>query len=229
MTPTVWKSMPDSEKPMKPDKLTQFFNRFYLLIFALVFLVFVGLSFLAPVLMHWNMQTPAKLIYSFFFLFCHQLPYRSFFLFGSQAYYPLAEAGINGMLSFEEAVHTYQMRFTEAKAFVGNAEMGYKTALCQRDIAIYLAIALFCILFMLTNYRLPRLHWSLWIILGLIPMALDGFSQLFSSLFPALFTSRESTPALRVLTGGMFGFMTAWFLFPWLHQKIKESSDDANY
>ena len=130
------------------------------------------------------------------------------------------------IVTFEQAIQNPEMKFAEIKAFIGNSEMGYKTALCQRDIAIYLSIALFCIVFMISKNRIPRLHWSLWIVLGLIPIAVDGFSQMLSTIVP--FINRESTPMIRVLTGSLFGFMTSWFVIPYLEKKIQESSSDSD-
>lgn len=130
------------------------------------------------------------------------------------------------IVTFEQAIQNPDMKFAEIQAFVGNSEMGYKTALCQRDIAIYLSIALFCIIFMISKNRIPRLHWSLWIVFGLIPIAIDGLSQMLSGIVP--FINRESTPMNRVLTGAMFGFMTSWFLIPYLEKKIQESSSDSD-
>jgi hypothetical protein len=34
---------------------------------------------------------------------------------------------------------------------------------------------------------------------------------------------RESTPLLRVLTGGLFGFTTAWFAFPYMEESMAET------
>lgn len=208
---------------MTTDKLTSLFKRFYILIFAFVFSLYTGLAFLAPVLMHHGWVLPAMLLYKFFGFFCHQLPYRSFFLFGRQVFYPLASANMDrGILTFEEATQNTEMNFFDLKSFVGNPQMGYKVALCQRDIAIYLAIVLFCFIFLISNYRIPRLHWILWVFIGLFPIGLDGLTQLFSTIIPAIFPARESTPFLRVITGAMFGFNTAWFLFPYLDKKLKE-------
>ena len=208
---------------MGTDKLSLLFKRFYILIFAFAFSLYTGLAFLAPVLMHYDLILPGKLIYKFFGFFCHQLPYRSFFLFGEQAFYPLASANMDhDIITFEEATQNAKMDFFDLKSFVGNPQMGYKVALCQRDIAIYLAIVLFCFIFLISNYHIPRLHWIPWIIIGLVPIGLDGFSQLFAAINPAVFPARESTPILRVITGAMFGFNTAWFLFPYLDKKLKE-------
>jgi hypothetical protein len=61
----------------------------------------------------------------------------------------------------------------------------------------------------------------------MLPIGLDGFSQLFSQMNWAWLSSilpyRESTPLLRVLTGGLFGFTTAWFAYPYMEESMAET------
>ena len=40
---------------------------------------------------------------------------------------------------------------------------------------------------------------------------------------PAWVPMRESTPFLRTLTGGLFGWMTAWYLFPMIEETMRET------
>ncbi|HSJ59189.1 MAG TPA: hypothetical protein VLC95_18530, partial [Anaerolineae bacterium] len=53
--------------------------------------LYVGLPFLAPVLMNAGLETPAKLIYLLYRPACHQRPERSYFLGGPQATYSIEE------------------------------------------------------------------------------------------------------------------------------------------
>ncbi len=70
--------------------------------------------------------------------------------------------------------------------------------------------------------KIKALPFLLFIIIGIGPIALDGFSQLFSywatsndgsqvsglrETVQQLIPLRESTPALRALTGAIFGFI----------------------
>jgi uncharacterized membrane protein len=59
------------------------------------------------------------------------------------------------------------------------------------------------------------------------PIGLDGFSQLFSQMdwswLASVLPYRESTPVFRVLTGALFGFMTAWFSYPYIEESMVES------
>jgi uncharacterized membrane protein len=61
----------------------------------------------------------------------------------------------------------------------------------------------------------------------MVPIGLDGFSQLFSQIPNAFIQSilpyRESTPFLRVLTGFLFGISTAWFMFPLIEESMSDT------
>jgi uncharacterized membrane protein len=111
----------------------------------------------------------------------------------------------------------------QARQYVGDEVVGYKIALCQRDVAIYAGILLFGILFSLSGRRLPVLPWYLWLVIGVFPIALDGISQMLSQPPFNFIPYRESTPAMRVLTGGLFGFCTAWFGYPMVEETMRET------
>ena len=215
------------------DRLMSWFSRHYLAVVNLMILIYVGLPIVAPVLMKSGATFPANVIYTIYKPLCHQFGFRSFFLFGEQAYYPLAEAGIPRIKTFEQVTGFTDLhnpaafsRF-QAREFTGNEAVGYKMALCERDMAIYGAILLFGVLYAVTGRRLKPLHWMLWILIGMVPIAMDGFSQLFSQIewtwLQSLLPYRESTPFLRVLTGALFGFATAWFAYPHMEASMAET------
>ncbi len=215
------------------DRLMHWFSRHYLAVLNGFILLYVGLPVLAPVFMKAGMPIPASVIYAVYKPLCHQFGFRSFFLFGEQPYYPLEEAGIQGVKTFEKASGITNLRDAassarfDAREFVGNETMGYKMALCERDIAIYGAIFLFGLVYAASGRRLKTIHWIVWLLVGLGPISLDGFSQLFSQIewdwIASLLPYRESTPFLRVLTGGLFGFVTAWFAYPNMEESMAES------
>jgi len=215
------------------DRVSFWISRRYLLLLNLFMLFYVGLPFLAPTLMKLGATFPAKAIYRIYSPLCHQFGFRSFYLFGEQAFYPLAEAGVSGVKTFEEAtgiLHVddpYSVTRFAARSYVGDDTVGYKVALCERDVAIYLAILLFGIVFGLTGRRIKSLHWILWILIGFGPIGLDGFSQLFSQFnwhwLASVVPYRESTPFLRVLTGALFGLATAWFAYPNVEESMNET------
>lgn len=209
------------------DSLTYWLSKHYLLLFNLFVVIYVGLPFLAPVIMRAGKVTPAKFIYQMYGLVCHQLAFRSFFLFGEQLVYPRSAAGIDHLLTYQDVTGFSEDSNPEnlyiASHFLGNDKVGYKVALCERDVAIYFAILLFGIIYPLTGRRLPSLHWILWIVIGLVPIGVDGLSQLISQPPFGFLPFRESTPFLRVLTGGLFGFTTAWFGYPLVEQTMQDS------
>ena len=213
------------------DRLSYWIANHWLAMVMVLFILYVGLPFLAPVLMKSGATAPAQVIYTVYSPLCHQLGFRSFFLFGEQPYYPRAIAGIDGVKTFGEATGIDESNngLLEARRFVGNERLGYKIALCQRDIAIYGAIILFGFMFALTGRRIKPLHWAGWLLIAIAPMGLDGFSQLFSQLglsfINTLLPFRESTPALRVITGFLFGFGTAWFGLPYVEESMRETRD----
>jgi uncharacterized membrane protein len=215
------------------DRLMHWISRHYLAVVNIFMLLYFGLPILAPVFMKAGATLPANVIYTIYKPLCHQFGFRSFFLFGEQPYYPLQEAGMTGVKTFEQITGFDDLddpsafsRF-QARQFTGNETVGYKMALCERDMAIYGAIFLFGVVYSLTGRRIKPLHWMLWILIGMGPIGLDGFSQLFSQMEWAWLASilpyRESTPFLRVLTGGLFGLATAWFAYPYMEESMSET------
>jgi len=211
----------------KADSFSDWLSRHYLALFNLFVLFYLGLPVLAPILMKVGMTAPAGGIYRVYSMACHQLAFRSFFLFGEQPVYPRAAADVAGLLTFNQATGLSENDTTDAlyaaRRFVGNEQIGYKIALCERDVAIYGAILLFGLIYAASGRRLPALPWYLWILLGLVPIGVDGVSQLFSQPPFNFIVYRESTPFLRVLTGGLFGFMTAWFGYPMVETTMAET------
>lgn len=219
------------------DKVVYWFTRHWLAVFNIVIAIYVGLPLLAPTLMQLGATGPARIIYLVYSPMCHQMASRSFFLYGDQYAYPRDIAGA-GLAPFE----AYMSEITEfsgisaapeewvsfllpARRFTGNEQMGYKTALCQRDMAIYGFILVGGLVYGLARKRRKVKPLPIWafLLFGIGPIALDGFSQLFSqygvalaplSSFSQLFPLRESSPFLRTFTGALFGFMLVWLTYP---------------
>ncbi|MFO7585236.1 MAG: DUF2085 domain-containing protein [Anaerolineales bacterium] len=209
------------------DKLSLWLSRHYIWLIFFLFVLYVGLPVLAPFLMKANVQTPARVIYTVYSPLCHQLGFRSIYLFGPQVFYPRAAAAQEGMQTFEQATGIPEDDLWAARQYLGSEEVGYKAALCARDVAIYGAIVVFIGIFGITGRRIKPLHWILWLLIGIVPIGLDGFSQLFSQVgipfLSEIFPYRESTPFLRTFTGALFGFATAWFGLPYIEESMLET------
>jgi uncharacterized membrane protein len=127
---------------------------------------------------------------------------------------------------YEKATGDFQLDLKFARAFLGNEALGYKVALCQRDVAIYGSLLLFGLIFQLSGKKIKPIHWYLWIILGLLPIGVDGITQ-FGGLgisFLAWLPIRESTPLLRTITGVLFGITTGLFMFPMVEENMSQSN-----
>lgn len=219
------KSSVDQHQAVRLNRAVLFMSRHWLAGLNLLVLLYVGLPFLAPTLMETGAEQPARWIYRAYSPLCHQLAFRSWFLFGDQPAYPRELAGTQ-LEPFGQVSGISESDLYAARAFVGNPEMGYKVALCERDVAIYGGILLAGLAFAFVRGRLKPLPIALWVIFGIGPIALDGFSQLFSGIPLAPFTwfpVRESTPFLRTLTGGLFGVMNVWMAYPYVEETMAET------
>jgi len=223
------------EKISRSDRVYFWIAQHYLAVINWLVFVYVGLPFLAPTLMKIGAEVPAKIIYTIYSPLCHQFAFRSFFLFGEQPYYPIKEAGMIGVKTLEQVTgfqnlaDPFNVSRLYARQFIGNAALGYKVAVCERCVAIYAAILLFGLIYGPLKRRIPSLHWALWFVIGIVPIAIDGFWQLLSqfnwSWLVTYMPYYESTPFMRVLTGGLFGFMTAWFAFPSIEESMKDTRE----
>jgi uncharacterized membrane protein len=226
----------DNAWPVRVNRWTLATSRHYLSIMLIVLGIFVGLPFAAPVLMHLGLTGPGELIYSIYSPLCHQFAFRSWFFFGEQFVYPRAAAHIPGLQPYESYLsevvqvlgdrqdNTAAALELNSKYFLGDASMGYKVAICERDTGIYLALFFGGLIYSIpyVRRRLRPVPIWLYIVVGLGPIGLDGFSQLLSYPPFELWPLRESTPVFRLLTGVLFGLMNAWLAFPYLEQSARD-------
>ncbi len=88
---------------------------------------------------------------------------------------------------------------------------GYQVCLCSRCLAIYSSLLVSGLLLAMFRHRanIRAIGWKWWL-LGMVPMALDGGTQAVGW--------HESNVYLRLLTGAIFGIMTAWFVLPQIEE-----------
>ncbi len=134
--------------------------------------LWVFLPFLAPVSMHLGWTAAGKALYFFYSFFCHQLPERSLFLFGSKGMYSLSEIQAAWQVTDNPLV---------LRQFIGNEYMGWKVAWSDRMISFYTSIWFFALIGFLLRRRIRPLPW--WgYALFLLPLIVDGFSHWISDL-----------------------------------------------
>ncbi len=197
-----------------------FFQRHWLLIFTGMLFFYSLLPFGAPILKQAGLDGPAQFIYQPYKLMCHTYGFRSMYLFGPQVVYNREEfdarTGLNTL-----ANRGLNSDVFAAREFQGNPQMGYKVALCERDVALYFSMGVGGVVFGLSRRRLRMMPWWLFVLIGVLPIGIDGFSQLLSQFPNSPVPFRESTVLLRFITGSLFGFSVAWLVFPIIHSTFE--------
>jgi uncharacterized membrane protein len=203
--------------------------------------MFVLGALLAPALMRAGYTGPASALYTLYGFTCHQLPQRSYFLFGQKLMYPLDRI----LSSWPEATDFFGQR-----AILGDPIFGYEVAIASRCSAIYPAILLVGLLFGLTRRRIKPLSLIGALVLSL-PMALDGVSHIISEVtglgfrstnawlqaltqnaFPLDFYTGEDPGSfnwlMRTVTGVLFGIAVVWMVYPTLRFAFRRSPSLPN-
>jgi uncharacterized membrane protein len=215
------------------QRLVDHLTRYWFAWFAVIYGVFVTLPFLAPVFMHIGAGFPGRVIYFLYSFLCHQLPERSFFLFGPKTMYSLAEI----QSRWQQTTNPLILR-----QYIGDPSTGWKVAWSDRMVSLYTSVFFFGLLWWPLRKKIRPLH-LFGLMLLMLPMAIDGTSHLISDL-PGVEQGFRSTNAwlvaltgstlpgwfyagdalgsfnswMRLISGIMFGLGAIWFLFPILER-----------
>ncbi len=238
-------SLPDQNLVSFADRIMLAASEHWLLIFNIIVGLWVLLPWLAPVLMVGGAESVASLIYRIYSALCHQLPERSYFLFGPHLMLPMSD--INAVWPFTD--------FFRLRQFIGTPELGYKVAWSDRMVSFYTPFFGGGLLMAISRWqRRKRLGqqdapsgWKpmplFWWILALAPIAIDGFTHMVSdainfgggfrdtNAWLAALTNNAFAPTfyaddalgsfnwwMRLFTGLLAGFATVWFTFPYLEE-----------
>lgn len=225
--------------------------RHWLRIALTMLALYISLPWLAPTLAKLGAHAAADAIYTLYSPFCHQFAFRSVFVYGEQPFYPRAAAGsayqpfetyAAESAAFQGQYHYWAQALGSespaatvdelatfsvaqqlaARHFIGDPIFGYKTSLCARDLAIYTAMFVGGLIYRRYRWRIRPLPFWLFIVAGLLPVALDGGSQLLSYPPFELWGVRESAPVFRIVTGSFFGLMCAWLGFPHIERSMQD-------
>ena len=215
-------------------------SRYWIIPFTLVMGLYVDLPFMAPLFMRLGWTGLATVIYTIYSTQCHQLPERSFFLFGPKVMYSLNEVQV----AWQATINPLVLR-----QFIGNPAMGWKVAWSDRMVSMYSSIFIFGLVYWPLRGKLKALPW--WgLILFLLPMGIDGASHFISDFaglglgfrdsnawlavltgntLPATFYTGDALGSfnswMRIITGILFGLGVVWFGFPYLDEWSKEISE----
>ncbi len=215
------------------QSFSDWFSEHWMTLFAGIYGVWVLVPWLAPIFMHFGLDGFGRVIYFIYSFFCHQLPERSFFLFGGQPMYSLSAIQAAWKNTFDPAI---------LRQFVGDTTMGWKLAWSDRMVSFYTTIWLFALLWWPFRRKVKPLPW--WgFVLFLLPIALDGGSHFISDLagleqgfrennvwlavltnhaFPASFYVGNALGSfnswMRLITGPLASIGIDWFIFPFLYK-----------
>ncbi len=211
--------------------MVKYLQRYWIIPLSILLGLYAGTPFLAPVFMHIGWTSAAKVIYFIYSWLCHQLPERSFFLFGSRFTYSLAEV----QNAWQNTISPVILR-----QFIGNPELGWKVAWSDRMVSMVTSLWFFGLVWWMVRRRVKPLPW--WgLVLFLLPMAVDGTSHFFSDLagigrgfrdvniwlavltrhsFQASFYAGDAwgsfNSLIRLLTGILFGVGIVWYTYPYM-------------
>jgi uncharacterized membrane protein len=221
---------------------THFLSQHWFFLLSLILGLYIGLPFLAPVFMQIGWSGPARVIYFIYSWLCHQLPQRSYFLFGPKMTYSLAEV----QSAWQNTTEMWILR-----QFIGNPEMGWKVAWSDRMVSMFTGIWLFGLIWWPLRKRVKPVPWQ-GLLLLILPMALDGGSHALSDLagigqgfrdsnawlaaltnnaFSTTFYSGDAwgsfNSLMRLITGVLFGLGIVWFGYPYLDAAFSPETPPA--
>jgi uncharacterized membrane protein len=225
-------------KPATERSFGQWLTSHWFAVFLIGYGSWVWLPWLAPVLMHAGQVEAGHALYFIYSLFCHQLPERSYFLFGSKTMFSLAE--IQG--AWQHSINPFVLR-----RFIGSEAMGWKVAWSDRMISFYTSIWAFAAVWSLARRKIKPLPWWAFA-LFLLPLVLDGSTHALSDLagigqgfrdsnqwlagltnhgLPASYYAGDLLGSfnswMRLVTGVLAGLGIVWFAFPYVEDSFAQN------
>jgi uncharacterized membrane protein len=182
-------------------------------IYLLFFVLLVGLVFITPIL---AFDSDASILYNAFTVACHQKLSRSLCLFNDGE-----SSWIADCIPQEGEYIANSSDKSIIKVETDDA-VGFKMPVCSRDIGLYLAMLIGGLIYPLARRLDDKTLWpSIFLILALVPIGLDGGVQLISDMGIVPFVY-ESTNAIRLITGGIAGLAAAFYAIPVLINMVSK-------
>lgn len=177
-----------------------------------VFIVGINAMIFVPIALYKAGFTGlSSITYNILGFVCHQMPQRSFFLFGPKVMYSQAELLKNLQWS--------QMFTTDIRArFTCSDVYGCKFGVCARCTGMYSGMLIGMLSAgVVAKKKVPR------VVLGalMLPMILDGGIQFIAAIVTPKNPFYESNNLLRLITGLVFGFGFGAFSFGILQEQLR--------
>jgi uncharacterized membrane protein len=192
----------------------------------LFFLTYVGLPFLAPLLLTAGYPRAANAIYQMYNFTCHQFPSRAYFLTGEQvcmchrcvAMYGTIFLGglVYGLLRprLKPLSFRWYLLFLVPIGLDGGlALLGELTQVVPTYIIAGLGLGVLLVIGLLL-YKQKQLTWS-----GMLML----FIGLLAVIYVQFFGPHHSNYLLRTITGFIFGVGTVWFVYPMMDEAFGEA------
>lgn len=218
------------------EKVGKFIQKFLPeLILGFIFLYLLG-SFIPAIAFNNGNEQLGRRVNSVYRFFCHQRVERSLFIFAGESEDSFYSANFYSVeyLQEEEVIPYYNPyvpdRFSKTVfgyPYVGNEVVGYKTAICIRDLAIYIALLFTGILYMAYSRKnggkIYKFSFKFCLML-MLPMAVDVLIQILGQIFDWSFVTDAYINSIikRIITGALFGIGFSLFIFP----NLQDSLDD---
>jgi len=179
------------------------------IVYTLLFLVLVGSILATPILAE---SQDMESVYNAFGHTCHQKLSRSLCIFNDgegrwiEDCVPQTGEYIKGLAD------------SRATEVTRDGATGYKMPVCARDIGLYAAMLFGAAVYPLVReLKDKRMLPAIYLVLGILPLALDGGLQLGTILlkaFEVIDFTYESTNAIRFATGIIAGFASSFYAIP---------------
>lgn len=160
------------------DQAVAFVLRHGLAIMLAALLTVTLLPFAAPIAMHFGWASMGNVLYRLYSPFCHQLPQRSWFLFGNKLTYTLKEI---------QQIYPVSSLW-ELREFVGTPAMGWKVAWSDRMISFYALTPIFGLTYLLlrrTGRQIAHMHWKV-LVISLVPLVIDGGTHALNDMLAGI-------------------------------------------
>lgn len=201
-------------------------------VFNTFFFLYVGLPFLAPILLANGYTGAANAIYSFYRLACHQLPSRSYFILGEQVAFCHRDVAIYGSFFLgglgyslvRSRLRPPQLRwyvfFLWPIALDGGLQLASDwlyTGMSMGALWVIGLIAMGITSAILHSFKYLTWHSFLYFSAG--PLGL---------IYLTYFGPYQSDLFRRTLSGVIFGLATVWLAYPYLEDAFRDICQQVN-
>lgn len=203
------------------NRFSLWLSKHWLAAANLFFFTYVGLPFLAPLLLAAGYNRAANMIYQMYNLACHQFPSRAYFVAGEQVCMCQRCVAMYGTIFLGGLVYglvrprlkplsfRWYLLFLAPIALDGGlALLGELSQVVPTYILAGLGLGILVVIGLLVYMRKQLNRFSILLL----------FIGLLAVIYVQFFGPHDSNHALRTITGFIFGVGTVWFVYPMMDE-----------